>query len=76
MYTYQDLLERGDNEQARMDFVHGVINAHKVTGLYKTAAVADDYSKHKNTTITNYRKLLYTISGQAVPDNWSANYKY
>lgn len=75
MYTYQDLLERGDNEQARMDFVHGVINAHKVTGLYKTAAVADDYSKHKNTTITNYRKLLYTISGRAVPDNWSANYK-
>lgn len=75
MYTYQDLIEQGENEQGRIDFVHGVINKHKQTAMYKMAAVADDYSKHKNTTILNYRKLLYTISGQAVPDNWSANYK-
>lgn len=37
--------------------------------------MAQDYDSKHNTTITNYRKLLYTISGQAVEDNYSANYK-
>ena len=75
MYTYQDLVKVGEDTQRRIDFVHGVINQHKQTAMYKTAVIADEYARHRNTTITNYRKLLYTISGQAVPDNWSANYK-
>lgn len=73
--TYQDLLELGDNEQNRMDFVNRAIQRHKDTDLYRTAKVADEYYRHRNTTITLYQKLLYTVSGNAVPDNWSANYK-
>ena len=75
MYTYQDLSTVGEDEKKRMDFVQSVIRAHKQTDIYKTAEIADSYTKHQNYTIMNYRKLLYTISGQAVPDNWSACYK-
>lgn len=75
MYTYQDLLLVREIESERMDFVRRVIQSHKSTGLYKTARVADEYRAQRNTTITQYRKLLYTVSGQAVPDNYSANYK-
>lgn len=43
--------------------------------MYKEAVTAQAYDKKHNVTIVNYRKLLYTISGVAVPDNYSANYK-
>lgn len=75
MYTYQDLLAILDSDQARMDFVLAVINSHKNSDIYKTAFTADLYNKKRNETIVNYQKLLYTISGETVPDNYSANYK-
>lgn len=75
MYTYQDLLKVGDDETKRMEFVLSVIHSHKRSDEYTTAKTAQDYAEHRNTTINNYKKLLYTISGQSVPDNWSANYK-
>lgn len=75
MLTYQDLQNVGEYEKNRMDFVYRSINAHKSSQLYKDAVIADTYDRHKNKTINEYRKLLYTITGKAVPDNWSANYK-
>ena len=75
MYTYQDLLEKGQNEDVRMNFVLSIIHAHKSSGEYETAEIAEEYLRHQNRTIVQYQKLLYTISGQAVPDNYSANYK-
>jgi len=75
MLTYQDLVALGDDEQARMAFVRRLINEHQSSEKYKTAKIADEYARHRNTTIMNYQKLLYTLSGNAVPDNWSANYK-
>lgn len=39
------------------------------------AVLADEYVRQQNRTIIRYRKLLYTMSGEAVPDNYSANYK-
>ncbi len=33
------------------------------------------YYKNENPTITKYQKLLYTISGKAVPDNYSADFR-
>lgn len=75
MHTYQDLLEVGENEVNRMEFVREVISTHKSSDLYKTAKIADDYDKKRNTTIVNYQKLLYDVTGRAVPDNISANYK-
>lgn len=73
MITYQDLMQATDGE--RLDYVRKIINEHRQSSLYRTAKIADEYARHKNTTITQYQKMLYTLSGKAVPDNWSANYK-
>ena len=72
MITYNDLLQEGDDKR---DFVKRVIADHKDSADYAMAQVADDYNRRKNRTIMNYQKLLYTMSGRAVPDNYSANYK-
>lgn len=68
-------MEVGSDEIQRAEFTRKVIYAHKNSGDYERAIIAQDYDKKHNTTITNYRKLLYTIAGQAVEDNYSANYK-
>lgn len=75
MYTYEDLLEI-TTDTAKTDFVKSVIVAHKDSALYKEAEIARDYFRRRNTTILQYHKLLYTLSGEAVPDNFSANYKF
>ena len=75
MKTYQDLRLIGDNETNRMQFVRGCISEYKSSDGYRTAATAERYDKFKNATIEQFQKLLYTISGRAVPDNFSANFK-
>ena len=75
MKTYQDLKQIGENEENRMQFVRGCISEHKSSDGYRTAATAERYDKFKNATIEQFQKLLYTISGRAVPDNFSANFK-
>lgn len=72
---YQDLLAVGENEADRINFTHRAILDHKSSDEYETASIADDYARQRNTTIINYQKMLYTLSGKQVPDNWSANYK-
>lgn len=78
MYTYQDLetfREKDPSDSEIMEFVRSIIFEHKATDLYRDALVAEDYDKRINRTITDFQKMLYTISGEAVPDNDSANYK-
>lgn len=75
MKTYQDLEAVLNNDDKKMAFVRSVIDEHKATDLYKTAVIADEYDRQQNTTITNYQKLLYMVTGEAVPDNYSANFK-
>lgn len=74
MRTYNDLVEI-TSEEEKQQFILRAINEHKATDMYKIALDAEDYMRTQNTTIMNYRKILYTMSGQAVPDNYSANYK-
>lgn len=77
MFTYQDLekvLEKNSDTE-KMQFVRDVIVKHENSDEFKTAKIAKEYFKHKNVTISNYQKLLYTITGKAVPDNYSANFK-
>lgn len=71
MKTYQDLLFAQDT----MEFVREAINDHKTSERYKIARDAYNYDRQRNTTIMEYQKLLYTMSGKAVPDVYSANYK-
>ncbi len=42
---------------------------------YRTCCEATEYWKNRNPTIEKYRRLLYTVTGSAVPDNYSADYK-
>lgn len=71
MKTYQDLLEAKDKEA----FILEAINEHKTSSAYKIAVDAEEYARRRNVTILQYQRLLYTISGKAVPDTYSANYK-
>lgn len=76
MRTYQDFLEVAEkSDRERMEFVLAAINDHKGSELYQQAVIAREYDEHRNVTIINFQKLLYTLSGKAVPDNYSANYK-
>jgi SPP1 family phage portal protein len=76
MYTYQDLLKiPEDNEQARMDFVRGVISQHKASEPYKMAVTGKQYNAKRNTSIMDYQKTLRTIDGRSVVDKWSPNHK-
>lgn len=43
--------------------------------MYQIAVDAEEYDRQRNVTIMRYQKLLYTLDGRAVPDNFSANYK-
>lgn len=75
MKTYQDLLKVGKDETKRKAFVRALIAEHESSDDYKIAKDAYEYYCHRNVTIREYQKLLYTVSGQAVPDNYSSNYK-
>lgn len=73
--TYNDLLEIGENERDRMEFVLDAIQDHKGSELYKTAYDAELYYKHQNPTIMRFQKFVYNQFGQKVPDIWSPNNK-
>ena len=75
MKTYQDLLEVGENERDRMEFVLSAIREHKASKDYAIAADAELYYKHQNPTIMRYQKFVYNQFGQKVPDVWSPNNK-
>lgn len=80
MITYQDMLSaigEGDTRQERelMDFCKKVIRQHQASEIYKTAQIADEYYRQMNRTITRFQKILYTMSGEAVPDLFGACYR-
>ena len=75
MRTYQNLAALNQDEGRRKKFVFDVIDDHKDSAAYKTAAIAEKYYAKKNVTIMAFQKMLYNMHGQEVPDMWSANYK-
>lgn len=75
MKTYQDLLEVGENEAARMEFVLAVISQHQSSKEYKTAENALKYYERENPTIAKYEKIIYDMKGLAHKDMYTANHK-
>ena len=75
MKTYNDLLNVGENEKERMDFVLQVIKEHKSSDLYRIAADAELYYRQLNPTIMKAQKIVYDLMGRAHVDLWSANNK-
>ena len=75
MKTFNDLLDVVNNEDQLKEFLIAAINEYKSSDRYITATIADTYDKQQNLTIMNYQKWLYTLSGVAIPDHFSANHK-
>lgn len=75
MKFYEDLLAAGSGPSL-LSFVEDTISDYKASAMFAEALTAYEYFKRRNTTILAYKKLLYTMSGEAVPDNFSANYKF
>lgn len=75
MKTFQDLQALGDDWKVRMNFVHALVEEYRSSTEYKDAEIAFEYAKKRNRTICEFQKLLYTVSGKAVPDNYTANWK-
>lgn len=76
-YTYQDYLEvmETGSETQLIEFVMNVIKSHQRSDEYEIAVIADEYFRHRNRTILEFQKILYKVTGEVVPDNYSANYK-
>lgn len=72
MLTYQDLLAVPDNDRARAEFVRKVISEHKQSPLYRTALVADDYDRCRNTTTMQYQKTITDLAGRVYVDKAAA----
>lgn len=75
MKTYQDLLECGQDEQQRMDFVEALITEHRTSAAVQKALEAELYYYGENPTINRYEKILYDLRGRAHADIFSANHK-
>lgn len=65
----------GDDERKRIDFALTVMREHQSSPVFHTAAVADEYYRGVNTTITNYNRYIRDAFGKLVPDVWSPNHK-
>ena len=75
MLTYQDLLAVGDGEQNKIDFVYKVINDWQTTEIYKKAIETRAYYASEDVEILKFQKFLTKVTGEQIPDLWSANYK-
>lgn len=75
MKTFQDLEKVIDNEKELKLFLITAMNEYVASDEYKLAQIAEDYDKQQNTTIMGYQKWLYTVSGNRIPDVYSANHK-
>lgn len=73
MKTYEDFL---DNYNDIPSFILVAINDYKASKEYNNALIGYDYYCRKNTTIRQFQKVLYEMTGEAVPDPYSANYKF
>lgn len=68
MLTYQDLLAVGENEAERAEFVRMAIREHQNGELFRTAKIADDYDRCRNTTTMQYQKMITDITGRQHAD--------
>ncbi len=70
LLTYQDY--EADSSSAA-EFVKKAIGRYQASEMYKTACIADDYDKQKNTTISHVIREIYKISGAKAVDFTASN---
>lgn len=71
MLTYQDY----ENAVDKLDFLQKIIDEHKGSEIVKTALVADEYDKQRNTTINAFIQKIFTLKGQPVENRFASNNK-
>lgn len=71
MYTYQDF----EKESILTTGIRRAIEEHVTSDIYKTAVIADEYDHQKNTTINNYVRMIWTLSGSPIEDFTASNNK-
>ena len=74
MVTYQDFIESRDQGEL-MPFVEKAIQKHRSSKEYAVAVDAENYMRKRNTTVCEFRKLIYDVAGKAMEDPVSANFK-
>lgn len=75
MKTYQDLLKVVEDEKLLKSFLISAIKEYESSEIYINADISEDYYNQKNRTITEYEKILHTLTGQSVADTYSSNHK-
>lgn len=68
--TFQDFQE---HEKDRAKWIGTAIAQYMRTDDYRTAVDADAYEAQRNTTINNYVRMVYSITGVATPDFTATN---
>lgn len=68
--TFQDFMEHEDD---RAKWLGQAIAQYMRTDEYKVAVEADQYDKQRNTTIRNFVRMVYDITGVSSPDYASTN---
>lgn len=71
LYTFQDF----EKAQSVPDFLYSAIERHKTSDQYKIAVTADQYDRQLNTTINEYVKTIFTLTGEKVIDYTASNAK-
>lgn len=71
MYTFQDFIK----EKSVTTGVNNAITKHLRSDVYLTAKDADEYDHQRNTTILNYVKTIFTMTGSPIQDFTASNNK-
>lgn len=71
MLTYQDYL----SAENKLEFLMKLIADYKRDPVVKTALIADEYDKQKNTTINAFIQKIYTVKGRPVENRFASNNK-
>jgi SPP1 family phage portal protein len=71
LLTFQDFQKSGD----KAAFAIKAIQEHKASEVYRVAVDADAYDRQLNTTILEYTKKLFTLTGEPLVDFTASNNK-
>ena len=69
MLTYQDF----EKATSRAEFLKRLIAEHEAGEMCRTARIADDYDARRNTTISNFVRVLFMSDGRKVQDPTASN---
>jgi hypothetical protein len=69
------MLKVGESDKERADFTRQVINQYMLSDMYTAAKTAQEYDRCKNTTIMNYQRMVTMVTGEVVPDRYSAQHR-